>query len=176
MQQALGELEAERDRVTGLLEARRHLSPAFRTELRTPVATVRGYVESALRGGNALPAALRADLETVEREIVRLQRLIEDLFTLARAAVGRLELRPMPSDAGEVVRRLTETMAPLAWSQRRVQIVAEIAADLPRAQVDARRLEQIVSNLLSNAVRHTHPATGGRSGLRRPRFRADRNS
>ncbi len=157
MQRTLQELEAERDRVTGLLEARRQLIAGVSHELRTPVATARGYVESALRDGNALPADLRADLETVEREIVRLQRLIEELFTLARAAVGRLVLRLRPTDPGEVVRRLTETMAPLAWNQRRVQIVAEIAPGLPRAQVDPQRLEQIVSNLLSNAVRHTPP-------------------
>ena len=93
----------------------------------------------------------------MEREIARLQRLIEDLFTLARAAVGRLELRSEPTDAGAVVRRLVETTAPLAWGQRRVEVLAEVAPDLPPARADAHRLEQIVSNLLGNAVRHMPP-------------------
>jgi signal transduction histidine kinase len=66
-------------------------------------------------------------------------------------------LRPAPTDAGAVVRRLVETTAPLAWGQRRVQVLAEVTPDLPPARADAQRLEQIVSNLLGNAVRHTPP-------------------
>jgi signal transduction histidine kinase len=157
LERTLRDLAAERDRVTGLLENRRQLVAGVSHELRTPVATVRGYLESALRRGEVLPADLRADLATVEREVERLGRLIEDLFTLSRAEVGRLELRPEPTDAGAVVRRLAETMAPLAWGQRRVQVLADIAPDLPPACADAQRLEQIVANLLGNAVRHTPP-------------------
>lgn len=156
LERTLGDLAAERDRVSGLLDARRQLIAGVSHELRTPVATVRGYVESALRRDEA-PAGLRTDLETMEREAERLQRLIDDLFTLARATVGRLELRPEPVDTGAVVRRLVATMAPLAWGQRRVQLVAEATPALPPVHADAQRLEQIVSNLVGNAVRHTLP-------------------
>jgi signal transduction histidine kinase len=93
----------------------------------------------------------------MEQEIARLQRLIEDLFTLSRAAVGRLALRLEPTDVGAVVRRLVETTAPLAWRQRRVQVLAEMASEVAPARADEQRLEQIVSNLLTNAVRHTPP-------------------
>jgi signal transduction histidine kinase len=157
LERTLRDLQDERDRVAGLLEARRQLVAGVSHELRTPVATVRGYLESALRRDGAVPADLRADLETVEREVARLQRLIEDLFTLSRAEVGRLELRPEPTDAGAVVRRLVATTAPLAWRRRRVEVLADVAPDLPPAHADAQRLEQIVSNLLGNAVRHTPP-------------------
>jgi len=157
LERSLRELQAERDRVAGLLDAQRQLVASVSHELRTPVATLRGYVESALRRDPAGSTTLRADLETMEQEIARLQRLIEDLFTLSRAAVGRLALRPAPTDAGAVVRRLVETTAPLAWGQRRVQVLAEVTPDLPPARADAQRLEQIVSNLLGNAVRHTPP-------------------
>jgi len=203
LERTLRDLEAERDRVAGLLEARRQLVANVSHELRTPVATIRGYLESAHRRSEALPAdpsassgaalseakgqapsassdaalsltgakgkghalneakgngqALRADLETMEREVARLQRLIEDLFTLSRAEVGRLELRLEPTDAGAVVRRLVDTTARLAWGQRRVEVLAEVAPDLPPACADAQRLEQIVGNLLGNAVRHTPP-------------------
>jgi signal transduction histidine kinase len=158
LERSLHELEAERDRVAGLLAARRQLVASVSHELRTPVATLRGYLEAALgraRAERAVP--LRGDLETMERELERLQRLIEDLFALARAEVGRLELRLEPTDVGPVVARMAETAAPLAWEQRRVQVLAEVAPNVPPARVDAERLEQIVSNLLSNAVRHTPP-------------------
>jgi signal transduction histidine kinase len=151
------ELEAERDRVVGLLAARRQLIAGVSHELRTPVATVRGYLEAALRLDGAVPPELRGDLETMEREVGRLQRLIDDLFTLSRAEVGRLTVRSEPTNVGAIVQHLVDAQAPLAWHQRRVQVVTQLESDVPPAQVDAARLEQIVSNLVNNAVRHTPP-------------------
>jgi signal transduction histidine kinase len=121
------------------------------------MATVRGYLESALQRQQGLPPELRTDLETMERELARLQALIDQLFMLSRAEVGRLELRLGPVDAGDLAQGIVDTIAPLAWRQGRVQIVAEIAPDLPPAQADADRLAQILSNLLSNARRYTAP-------------------
>jgi signal transduction histidine kinase len=156
LETTLQSLQGERDRVAGLLEARRQLVAGVSHELRTPVATIRGYLEPARRR-EAVPAALRPDLLTVEHEVVRLQHLIEDLFTLSRAEVGRLDLRPAPTEVAAAVRGLVATVAPLAWSRRRVRVLAETPGDLPPARADAQRLEQIVSNLLGNAVRHTPP-------------------
>jgi signal transduction histidine kinase len=157
LQRTLGDLAAERDRVTGLLEAQRQLVAGVSHELRTPVATVRGYLESALHRDGALPADLKADLDTAEREAGRLEGLIDDLFTLSRAQVGRLELRLEPTDIGALVRSQTETHGALAWRQRQVQVVAEVPPTGAVALADAQRVTQIVSNLLSNAIRHTPP-------------------
>jgi signal transduction histidine kinase len=157
LERTLRELEAERDRVAGMLLARRQLVAGVSHELRTPMATVRGYLESALQRQQGLPPALRTDLETMERELARLQALIDQLFMLSRAEVGRLELRLGPVDAGDLAQGIVDTIAPLAWRQGRVQIVAEIAPDLPLAQADADRVAQILSNLLSNARRYTAP-------------------
>jgi len=157
LERTLGDLRSERDRVAGLLDQRRQLVANASHELRTPVATVRGYLESALAQPAELPVGLRADLETMERELARLQQLIDDLFALSQAAVGRLSMRLEPTDAGAVVKRLVETTAPLAWRQRQVQVLAEFEQDTPLARADAQRLEQVVSNLLGNAARHTPP-------------------
>lgn len=157
LEHTLHDLEGERDRVAGLLDARRQLVASVSHELRTPVAIVRGYLESARRRGGLVESDLQADLETMERELERLQILIDDLFTLSRAEVGRLELRLGPVDVGAVAKGIVETVAPLAWRQGRVEIVAKIDPDLPPAQADADRLAQIISNLLSNATRHTAP-------------------
>ena len=151
----LHELQAERDRVAGLLEARQQLVAGVSHELRTPVATMRGYLEGAQR--SARESTVRGDLQTIERELSRLERLIDDLFTLSSAEVGRLALRLEPVDLSGLVQRLVDTHAPLAWNQRRVQVLAELPPDLPPARADAQRVEQIVSNLLSNAIRHTPP-------------------
>ena len=151
------ELEAERDRVVGLLAARRQLVAGVSHELRTPVATVRGYLEAALQRNGIVPPDLRTDLETMEREVGRLQRLIDDLFTLSRAEVGRLSVRSEPTNVSVVVQHLVDTQAPLAWHQRRVQVLAELGGNVPPARADAERLEQILSNLVNNAIRHTPP-------------------
>ena len=157
LERSVGELEAERDRVSGLLQARRQLVAGVSHELRTPVATVRGYLESVRRREAELPSEVRADLEIVARETERLERLIEDLFTLSRAEVDRLALRLAPTDVGAVVRRLAETAGQMAWRRRRVRVLAEVEEGAPPARADETRLEQIVSNLLGNAVRHTPP-------------------
>ncbi|HEY3060819.1 MAG TPA: HAMP domain-containing sensor histidine kinase [Chloroflexota bacterium] len=157
LETAVGEVSAERDRITGLLEARRQLVASVSHELRTPVATVRGYLESALRQDGVLPASVRADLDIADREVARLEGLIDDLFTLARAEVSRLDLRLEPADLGQLVQRQVETYAPLAWQQRRVEVLAETPSAETTALVDAQRVGQIVSNLLANAIRHTPP-------------------
>jgi signal transduction histidine kinase len=158
LERAVAQVQAERDTVAGLLRARRELVASVSHELRTPVATLRGYLESTLTHWNGEPpATLRRDLEVMEREAVRLQSLINDLFTLARAEVGHLELSLVPTDVGEVARRVAETTAPLAWQAGRVEVVIQSAPALPLAQADARRLEQVLLNLVHNAVRHTPP-------------------
>jgi signal transduction histidine kinase len=157
LQRAMGDLAAERDRVSGLLDARRQLVAGVSHELRTPIATVRGYLESAMRRDGQLPVDLKADLDTAEREVVRLEAMIDDLFTLSRAEVDRLELRPAPTDVGALVCGQVETHATLAWRQRKVELLAEVTPTGAMAYVDPQRVAQIVSNLLSNAIRHTPP-------------------
>ncbi|HEY7343776.1 MAG TPA: ATP-binding protein [Ktedonobacterales bacterium] len=157
---AVRDLEAERDTVSHLLDARRELVASVSHELRTPVSTLRGYLESARAHWDeedTPPTSLRHDLDIMEHETRRLQTLIEDLFTLSRAEVSKLELRCVPADVGEEVRRIAETVAPLAWQSGRVEVVAEVAPDLPLALVDSNRLNQVLQNLLHNGIRHTPP-------------------
>ncbi|MBX5449320.1 sensor histidine kinase [Thermogemmatispora sp.] len=159
LERALQELKQERDTVAGLLKTQRELVAAVSHELRTPVATVRGYLEAALRhlDRGELPESLPRDLEVMEAEVLRLQRLVEDLFALACAEIGRLTLRCVPTDVGELARRLVAARAPLAWQSARVQVVAETPPTGPLALVDPERLAQALQNLLHNGIRHTPP-------------------
>lgn len=120
------------------------------------MATLRGYLESTrAHWHDGPPPTLRQDVAVMEREAIRLQALINDLFTLSRADVARLELRCAPADVGALARRSVEAVAPLAWQSGKVEVVARVAPDLP----DAGRLEQVLRNLLQNAVRHTPPGS-----------------
>ena len=138
------------------LNERRELIASVSHELRTPVSTARGYLETTLAQAD-VPEKLQHDLEIVDREIARLQTLIDDLFTLSRAEVGQLALHCQPIDLRPLIGRVIETTAPLAWQSGRVQVSAEVPADLPPVSIDAGRFEQVLRNLLHNAVRHTPP-------------------
>ncbi len=158
LERAVHELQGERDTVRILLEARRQLVASVSHELRTPVATMRGYLESSLEHWHeSPPETLHHDLEVMEREVVRLQSLIADLFTLARTEVRRLEMHAASVDMAQLVEGIVEKMAPLAWKTGRVEMVAEVSSNLRPARADANRLEQVLQNLLHNAVRHTPP-------------------
>ncbi|MBX3066968.1 MAG: HAMP domain-containing histidine kinase [Anaerolineae bacterium] len=160
LERALTSLKQERDTVTGLLQTRRELMAAVSHELRTPIAGIRGYVESALANWQmpeTPPPTLRADLEKVESEAQQLGRLIDDLFTLSRAEVGKLTLRIEPTDAAALIRSMVDISAPLAWRNQRVSVAADVTSDLPKVMADSTRLEQILLNLIHNALRHTPP-------------------
>lgn len=158
LQGAVQDLQEQRDRVAALLAARRELVAAVSHELRTPVATLRGYVDSAVGAGDeAEQETLQQDLEVMDGELLRLEGLLEDLFTLSRAEVDGLTLDLQPTDVGEVVHRQVTAIAPLAWQSSRVEVVADVPPALPLACVDEARLAQVLVNLLRNGIRHTPP-------------------
>jgi signal transduction histidine kinase len=174
LERTLHELETERDRVARLMQAQRQLIASVSHELRTPVATIRSYLDSSLqpleeavaepshaltpvRAPAASPTTLQADLAVMQREAVRLQALIDDLFTLSRAETQSLTFRCVPTDSGQLTRQIVETVAPVAWQRSRIDVIAEIPSDLPYALIDGTRWEQILHNLLHNAIRHTSP-------------------
>jgi len=158
LERTLHALEVQRDTVARLLQSRRELVASVSHELRTPVATMSAILESALqRWEQTPPDSLRHDLEVMEGEMQRLQRLIDDLLTLSQAEVDKLALDCQPTDITPVIQRMVEAIAPLAWNTGRVEVISEIAPDLAPACVDRGRLEQVLANLLRNAVRHTPP-------------------
>ena len=158
LDRSVHELQEERDNVSQLLAARRELIASVSHELRTPIATLRSYLESSREHWDSIdPEVMRRDLAVMERQTIHLQSLINDLFTLARAEVGKLDMRCEPLDVRAIASRLVSTFAPLAWQRSRIEVVAELCPHAPLALVDGNRLEQVLQNLLHNAIRHTSP-------------------
>jgi signal transduction histidine kinase len=154
----LRDLQAKRDKVEAQLESRRELIAGVSHELRTPVATMRATLESALdRPAEAVPDALRRDLDVVESEILRLRRFIDDLFAPSQADAEGLSIECSATDVALVVQHVVDAHAPLAWASGRVEVVADLPADLPPARADEARLAQCLANLPRNAIRHTPP-------------------
>ena len=158
LEAAMHDLQTERDAVAALLRSRRELVANVSHELRTPVAILRGHQDLLLENPALDPVPdMRRDIEIMSETTHNLQRLIDDLFTLSRAEVGQLELRPQPVCVPALIQRCVEAIAPVMWQSSRVQVIAEVALDLPPALADETRLEQIVHNLLRNSARHTPP-------------------
>jgi len=159
LEATLRDLEVQRDTVSHLLQSRRELVASVSHELRTPIATMRATLESAKseRADGALPSSLQHDLETVEGEVLRLQRLVDDLFTLSQLEIDKLALDCQPADIIPVAQRMVDALAPFAWNSGRVEMVSNLPDRPLYAHVDPRRLEQVLANLLRNAIRHTPP-------------------
>lgn len=126
-------------------------------ELRTPVNGILARIEAAQDGILSGPD----NLEAMHEEAVRLTRLLDDLARLADAEQPGLLLEKDTIDLGEVVRAAGESFVPRFTDAR---IGFEIDSVSVWVEGNASRLEQVVSNLLSNALRYTEP--GGSATLR----------
>jgi signal transduction histidine kinase len=158
LERSMSELQEERDRVATLLQERRELIASVSHELRTPIATLRSYLETTrMHWDEGYTPITQRDLQVMEDEVIHLQMLVDDLFTLARSEVGKLKLRYESTDVGQLVRAIVEKGAPLVWQSSRIEMVADTQAEIVNVLIDPKRLEQVLRNLLDNAVRHTTP-------------------
>src|SRR5207248_3622470 len=89
------------------LQARRELIANVSHELRTPVATLRSYLETTLMHWDERSTLInQRNLQVMEDEVIHLQLLVDDLFTLARSEVGKLELHYESIDVGQLIRKI----------------------------------------------------------------------
>ena len=128
-------------------------------ELRTPLASIAGYVEMLLDGDAGALNEQQADyLNIVESGAQRLLRLTRDLLDVARLESGRLELVLLPSDlAGLIWDVIVELRPQLEARDQRVDF--SVAPDLPLALVDPARAAQVLGNLVGNASKYGPPAS-----------------
>ncbi len=102
--------------------------------------------------------AARSLVRTIESSTAWMNRLIEDLLDVARVEAGRLALERSPHDLVRVISEATVMLEPLI-AEKSLTLREELPDYLPRANVDSRRIVQVLENLVSNAVKHT--AAGG---------------
>lgn len=132
---------------------RRDLVSDVAHELRSPLTNLRCQIE-ALEDG--LVQQGPETLRSLAEEVALLEKLIDDLQDLALAEAGQLELERGPVDLAGEVERVVKALRPrLDGGGLRVE--ADLPSDLPPVNADARRLAQILRNLLGNAITHTPP-------------------
>jgi PAS domain S-box-containing protein len=123
-------------------------------ELRTPLNAIMGWAHM-LRDG--LPEAMsRHAVEVISRNARSQKQLVEDLLDVARIASGKLDLHPSKIDLIEIARAAVDTALPAA-RQRNVTLSMTAEVDGAPLFADSHRLQQVVANLLSNALKFTDP-------------------
>lgn len=151
----LGELAHDFDRMAESLQqaqqARDRWVADISHELRTPLTVLRGELQ-ALQDG-IRPFDIHA-LESLLAEAERLSRRIDDLYALALSDSGGLRYRFASVDLAAVVAVVVESRA-AAFAQAGLQLRFQAGAPVPLARGDASRLEQLIENLLANALRYT---------------------
>jgi two-component system, OmpR family, sensor histidine kinase KdpD len=147
-------LAEEAQRVAVLEEVHRQRSALLRAvshDLRTPLVTIRG-VSSDLRSGDVFDTATKNDLlDLVISETERLDRLVRNLLSFSRIEAGALEPHVDVTDFGETVERCVGRLRRLFGES-----ILEVAVDpsLPPLLADDGLVDQVLTNLLENAVRH----------------------
>ena len=123
-------------------------------ELRTPLAAIRGFIDTLRRRLDELSAdETREFLEIVDQQTDRLIRLVEDLLVVSRIEAGKITLHPEPVDP---VSFLELVVTGMGGHAERIDV--RTRPSLPAAMlVDPQRLEQILTNLLQNAVKFSSP-------------------
>lgn len=128
-------------------------------ELRSPLNTINGYLDLTLEGlAGTLNEQQREFLQRARAGSENLYVLIEDLLLASRADAGQLRLNRAPVALSHLVGDTLEELE-LTAKDAEVSLKAEIPADFPHLRVDAVRMQQVLRNLLSNALQRT-PAGG----------------
>ncbi|MBE7470316.1 MAG: two-component sensor histidine kinase [Anaerolineae bacterium] len=151
----LGQLAHSFNQMAATLEQteamRRDLIANVAHELRTPLASIKGYMEGMIDG--VLPAESDT-YQQIYHEADRLQRLVNDLQELSRVEAGAFELKRRPLAVAELVQQTAARLRP-QFEEKGVSLTLNIPPGLPLAHADEDRLNQVLLNLAGNALQYT---------------------
>lgn len=132
-------------------------------ELRTPLTSIKGSLGLvSARLSDTMPENGKRLLKIAEENCDRLVRLVNDILDLEKVSSGQISFTPNRQDLNKIIKRAVEHIKPFA-DQHGVTIKAQFPKVAPDVFVDARRLEQVLFNLLSNAAKFSE--RGGEVGI-----------
>lgn len=123
-------------------------------ELRTPLTAIRGFAETLRQGALDDPDSARGFLDVILRHTRRLQVLVDDLADLSRFEGEELELDLQPVDAGSLLAQVIRGLESQSKAKG-LKVVTSGLDDAPLVQTEGRALEQVLVNLVDNAIKYT---------------------
>ncbi|MBI4762204.1 MAG: sensor histidine kinase [Chloroflexota bacterium] len=143
-------------RIRRLETVRRDFISNLSHELRTPLASLKALTETLQDGALDDPPAARRFIDQIQIEVDALSQMVSELLELSRIESGRLSLDLQPVSPFDLLTSACKRMK-LQAERAGLTLRVECAKDLPRVMVDAQRLEQVLVNLIHNAVKYTKP-------------------
>jgi two-component system, OmpR family, sensor histidine kinase BaeS len=137
-------------------QRRRELLTDLAHELRTPLATIDGYLEGV--GDGVMPADEQI-WRVLQAKTARLRRLVDDLNAVSHAEARQLDLHLALCQPDKLVTAAVQAAQP-TYTAKHVTLAAKADRHLPQIAADPDRIGEVPANLLGNALRHTPP--GGR--------------
>ena len=126
-------------------------------ELRTPLTSIKGFADTILRSGDRLdPTQQRRYVGIIKDQADRLTRLVEDLLAVSRLESKKMQLTIRAIDLREAIERVLRNLADRTGSHR---MIVDIPPGLPPVWADADRIEQILTNLIDNAIKYSPDGT-----------------
>ena len=134
---------------------RRELVANVSHDLRTPLATIQGYIETIMMKADILSDAERKSyLETIFRSTERLKNLVEELFELSKLEARESKPTPEPFSIAELVQDVQQKNLIIA-KPKNIDLSLEFPLDLPLVTADIGMMEKVLQNLLDNALKFT---------------------
>lgn len=161
VEQRTRELQAAMERAQAADRVKSEFVSNVSHELRTPLTNIKLYFDLVRRGREDKRTFY---MDTVSRETDRLQSLIENLLNISRLDLGKITARLKPVDINQLVTTLVQDRQQLFVEQGLELTASPSAIPLPMISIDAKLIEQVITNLLSNAFNYT--PSGGSVWLR----------
>ncbi|MBT8370534.1 MAG: HAMP domain-containing histidine kinase [Deltaproteobacteria bacterium] len=137
--------------------SRRQLVANVSHDLRTPLATLQGYIETLLLKDKSLTTAdRRHHLDIALQHCERLSQLVDELFELAKLDSHETEIRCEPFNIGELAHDVVQKFE-LSAKEKHISIQIELDPGIPFVLADIAMIERVIENLIENAMRHTPP-------------------
>ncbi|MEW5858386.1 MAG: HAMP domain-containing sensor histidine kinase [Cyanobacteriota bacterium] len=163
LQQLQSQADLTNQELTRLVKENQENVSQLAHELKNPLNSIIGYSELILRSSRRTPEVQDSvphleHIERVVRNSRQLLRLINDTLEISRYEAGKMKLNPEPTDVRSLIDDVFKMLEPLA-AAKELQLVVDCEQAPEKVLTDPLRLQQIVTNLLSNAIRYTQSGT-----------------
>lgn len=142
------------DQLQSYEDSRNEFLSAISHEIRTPLTYIKGYSDVLSKGMVKNTEEQMEYLSIINREAKRITFLVDDLFAMSKLQVGKFQLEKEPADIHSIVEKVTATLNPAA-ERKGLVLTVNLSTQIPVIRFDKKRMEQVIYNLIENAIKYT---------------------